>query len=96
MNEIAIIALILTTGFLLGALFFGGLWWTTKRGMLSKSPALWFLGSLFIRYGDHHNRILFHLKGSLGKGRLFCLVGFIFARIIIMHFTQVPETRQNP
>jgi len=95
MNEIAIIALILTTGILLGALFFGGLWWTTKRGMLSKSPALWFLGSLFIRMGITIT-VFYFISRDHWERALICLVGFIFARIIIMHFTQVPDTRQNP
>ncbi len=33
----------------LGAFFFGGLWWTVRKGVASESPALWFLASLVLR-----------------------------------------------
>ena len=36
-------------GGLLGTVFFGGLWWTVRRGLSSGQPALWFLGSLLVR-----------------------------------------------
>jgi F1F0 ATPase subunit 2 len=29
-------------GIFLGALFFGGLWWTVRRGLTAANPALWF------------------------------------------------------
>ena len=40
------LVLILLAGALLGSVFFGGLWWTVRRGVLSTQPALWFFGSL--------------------------------------------------
>ena len=36
-------------GVLLGVLFFGGLWWTVQRGLVSRRPALWFVGSFLLR-----------------------------------------------
>jgi hypothetical protein len=39
MNETAILVLSGGAGVLLGALFFGGLWWTVRRGLSSKRPA---------------------------------------------------------
>jgi len=36
-------------GVLLGVLFFGGLWWTVQRGLASRRPALWFVGSFVLR-----------------------------------------------
>ena len=41
--------LALVAGVLLGAIFFGGLWWTVRKGVSSKQPALWFFGSLLLR-----------------------------------------------
>jgi len=32
----------LAIGMVLGALFFGGLWWTVRRGLTAANPALWF------------------------------------------------------
>ena len=49
MNELLTLALALVAGLLLGAIFFGGLWWTVRKGISSKQPALWFLGSLLLR-----------------------------------------------
>ena len=46
MNELLSLAVALAAGLLLGALFFGGLWWTVIRGSSSAHPALWFFGSM--------------------------------------------------
>ena len=94
MNEIWIIILTIIAGFLLGVFFFGGLWWTTKKGLLSKSPTLWFLLSLFIRVGITLTAFYFISRDHWEK-MVFCLLGFIVARFIIMRFTQVPEIKQN-
>ena len=37
------------TGILLGAIFFGGLWWTVRKAVTSGQPALWFFGSVLLR-----------------------------------------------
>ena len=36
-------------GLLLGGIFFGGLWWTVRKGLASPRPALWFLVSYIVR-----------------------------------------------
>ena len=33
----------------LGAMFFSGLWWTVRKGLSSKQPAILFLTSLILR-----------------------------------------------
>ena len=43
------LALALSAGVLLGAIFFGGLWWTVRKGVSSEQPAFWFFGSLLLR-----------------------------------------------
>jgi F-type H+-transporting ATPase subunit a len=48
-NETVILVLAGSAGVLLGVFFFGGLWWTVRRGLLSKRPASLFLGSLLLR-----------------------------------------------
>jgi F1F0 ATPase subunit 2 len=45
MNEFSILAVALAAGLLLGAVFFGGLWWTVRKGVSSKRPALGFPGA---------------------------------------------------
>ena len=79
----------------LGALFFGGLWWTVRRGMASSRPALWFLGSLLCRTG----LVLagFYWVGHGNGGRLIaCLVGFVIARFVIVRWTRPPAAPQPP
>jgi len=90
MNETAMIILTLLSGFLLGLFFFGGLWWTTKRALLSKIPALWFLTSLFVRMGIVI-MAFYYLSGDHWERALICLIGFIIARTVIMRITQVKD-----
>lgn len=94
MNEAIIIMVILIVGILLGIFFFGGLWWTTKRGLISKYPALWFLGSLLIRMGITVTTFYFISRDHWDRA-LFCLIGFIVARSIVLRFTQVPDINQT-
>jgi F1F0 ATPase subunit 2 len=75
---------------LLGAIFFGGLWWTVRKGVLSKQPALWFLGSLLLRTGI----ILagfYVVSGGHWERLLLCLLGFIMTRLIVTRLTQMAE-----
>ena len=41
---ISLIMVVLATvaGGVLGGIFFGGLWWTTRKGLSAGQPALWF------------------------------------------------------
>ncbi len=41
----------LIAGLLLGGFFFGGLWWTVRKGVKSERVALWFFGSMLLRTG---------------------------------------------
>jgi F-type H+-transporting ATPase subunit a len=49
MNEMLTLMLAWVAGVLLGAVFFGGLCWTVRQGVVSRRPALWFSGSLLLR-----------------------------------------------
>ena len=87
MNEVLTMGLAWATGVLLGAVFFGGLWWTVRKGVSSKHPALWFFGSLLAR-------TIIVLVGFYFVGRghwdrlLVCLFGFIVARLIVTWLTR--------
>ena len=91
MNEYLNLALAMVAGWLLGAMFFGGLWWTVRRGVASRRPALWFLGSLLLRMG-------IALAGFYLVGRehwpllLMCLLGFVMARLTMSWLIRVPAT----
>jgi F1F0 ATPase subunit 2 len=94
MNESLILAFALVVGLLLGAIFFGGLWWTVRKGISSKSPALWFLGSMVLRMGIVLAGFYFIGRGDWQR-LVTCLLGFIIARIIVMRLTRTPIEHGN-
>ena len=49
MTETLTLVLAWVAGGALGAMFFGGLWWTVQKALSSTRPALWFFGSLLLR-----------------------------------------------
>lgn len=74
-------------GLLIGAVFFGGLWWTVRRCMRSTQPGLCWLGSTLLRmtvavFG-------FYVVGRGDWRRLIaCLMGFITARLVVTWLTR--------
>jgi len=94
MNSVLFLALALMAGLLLGAIFFGGLWWTVRKGISSKSPALWFLGSMVLRMGIVLAGFYFVGQGDWRR-LVVCLLGFIFARIIVLRLTRTPIAHSN-
>jgi F1F0 ATPase subunit 2 len=96
MNEKIILAATVTAGVLLGAIFFGGLWWTVRKGVTAKSPALWFLGSSLLRMGIALVGFYFVARGDWKK-LLLCLLGFLVARVIVLRLTlSNKETNHAP
>ena len=93
MNEILalILALILSlfAGVLLGTIFFGGLWWTIRKGISSKQPAALFFFSLLLRTSIALTGFYVVAHGDWHRV-LACLVGFILARILVTWLTRVP------
>ena len=84
------------TGFAIGAVFFGGLWWTVRRGMQSPRPALWFLTSMLIRTGITLTGFYFVGAGQWQKFAV-CLFGFVIARLLITWKTRpTQEERHAP
>jgi F1F0 ATPase subunit 2 len=95
MNDTLTLLLAGSSGIALGAVFFGGLWWTVRRGVASPRPALWFLGSALLR------TVLvvtgFYLVGGGQWRRLAaCLAGFILARLAVTWLTRPSRNDQDP
>jgi F1F0 ATPase subunit 2 len=74
-------------GGLLGAVFFGGLWWTVRRGVSSRRPALWFLGSLMLRMSITVPGF-YVASGGHWERLLLCLVGFAMATLCVTRLTR--------
>lgn len=80
-------------GFVLGAVFFGGLWWTVRKGVSSPRPSLWFFGSMLLRTGLVLEDFILWAGHT---GRLVgCLLGFISARMLAMRLTRVAVEHPN-
>ena len=91
MNESVARVLSSVAGAALGVVFFGGLWWTVRRGASSAHPALWFFGSLLLRMAI----VLagFHaVAGAHWERLLACLLGFALARLAVTRATRPPAT----
>jgi F1F0 ATPase subunit 2 len=85
-NDFFCLILYFSTGAILGAIFFGGLWWTVLKGMSSKQPALWFFSSFLIRMGI--TLFGFYWVANDHWWSLFtCLIGFLFSRIMVTRLT---------
>lgn len=87
MNEVLILIFSGLAGAALGGFFFVGLWWTIRKGLSVKNPALLFLPSQLLR-------TLTVIVGFyyLSQGRwqlLVCaLIGFLVSRELIKRITR--------
>jgi F1F0 ATPase subunit 2 len=95
MSDIQALAPALVIGALLGAFFFGGLWWTVQKGVASEKPALWFLGSLLLRTAVILTSFYFVSQGHWSR-LVACLLGFLIARVIVVkRLTRAPAKEQT-
>lgn len=87
MHDVLAIGAAGVAGAILGAIFFGGLWWTVHRGVSSGRPALWFIVSPLLRT----SMILagmYVVAGGQWQRLLSCLIGFTAARVAVMRLTR--------
>lgn len=87
MNETFLLMFPLLMGFLLGGLFFGGLWWTVWKGLSFKKSTLWFLASLWLRMIITAVGFYFSAAGDWNR-LLMCFLGFIMARFVVIRITR--------
>ena len=89
MNEALTLAMAWAAGGMFGAIFFGGLWWTVRKGVSARQPALWFLGSMLLRMGIALVGFYF-VAGRDWERLLMCLLGFLMARVLVTWLTRLP------
>jgi F1F0 ATPase subunit 2 len=94
MNETLTLVLAVVAGGVLGAMFFGGLWWTVQKGISSKWSALWFFGSLLLRMSIALAGFYF-VSGGHWERLLACLLGFVIGRFIVTRLTGPPVEHHN-
>ena len=95
MNETLTLAPAWAAGAALGAIFFGGLWWTIRMGVSSARPALWFFSSLLLRMGVVLAGFYF-LSGGRWERLLASLAGFVMARLAVTWLTRPSANKTLP
>jgi F1F0 ATPase subunit 2 len=88
MRELLFLAASATAGLALGAIFFGGLWFTVRKGVSSQRPALWFFFSLMLRMSVALAGFYF-VCGGRWERLLACLLGFVVARLVITRLSKL-------
>jgi F1F0 ATPase subunit 2 len=89
MTDTLTLAWALGMGVALGSVFFGGLWWTVRKGAVCQRPALLFLSSFLLRTSIALAG-LFFVAGGHWDRLLACLLGFVVARLIVTKLTGPP------
>jgi F1F0 ATPase subunit 2 len=87
MNSMGPLIRALIEGMMLGMLFFGGLWWTVRHGLVARNPVLWFGLSALARMGIAFTALYWVARSGL-MSLLTCLLGLLVARLAVTHFTR--------
>lgn len=94
MNEMLTWLLAWAAGTVLGAIFYGGLWWTVRKLVASGQPALWVFGSLLLRMAIALAGMYF-VSGGHWQRLLLCLLSFVMARLAITRLTRAPAAQHS-
>ena len=94
MNEALMLAGDLIAGVLLGAFFFGGLWWTIQMRSPSEWSGLLFAGSLLIRMAVALTGFYALSHGDWRK-LVACLAGFLLARSAVTRLIRIPAANST-
>jgi len=87
-------SLSLAAGCGIGAIFFGGLWWTVRKCMTASLPALWIIGSFLLRMGIALSGFYVVAFGDWTRW-VACLTGFILARLVVTRLTRNPSSASS-
>lgn len=93
MNDTLALVLAWFAGGVLGGLFFGSLWWTVRKSLVSAKPGLWVFGSLLLRMGVTMTGF-YLVSGGDWRRLLSCLIGFVMARQLVTRLTRLPQEHQ--
>lgn len=88
MSDIRLVIGAFAVGMVLGALFFGGLWWTVRHGLTATNPALWFGASALARMTMTLSG-LYYVARLGWPSVLACLCGLLAARVVVARLTRI-------
>lgn len=93
MNNVWNLALLGASSFVIGLVFFGGLWWTVKRSIESSKAALWLFCSLLIRMSFAIICFYIMFTGDFYHPTwlvlFICMAAFVLARIAVLKTTEI-------
>ena len=90
MSDTLALGFSLVCGVSLGAVFFGGLWWTVRRGITAAAPAMWFCGCALLRTAIAIIGLYLVSNGDWRR-LLACLLGFLLARAGVLRLSTTPH-----
>jgi F1F0 ATPase subunit 2 len=85
--------MVFNAGIVLGTLFFSGLWFTVKKAITSKIPAIWFFSSFTLRVCLVMIGYYYIAPGGW-LPLIVCTFGFIVARVVVTHITKSIDKNQ--
>ncbi len=92
MTDLLTLSLDFIAGLVLGAIFYGGLWWTVRR-LCVKAAGRWLVASFVVRASVALAGFYAVARGT-GYGAAACLVGFFVARMVVTRLTRLrPEAK---
>lgn len=94
MSDILYLILAFIAGTALGLIFFGGLWFTVRKAIGAKTPALWFFGSLFLRLAMVMIGFYFIVQGGLER-LILSVIGFTVGRILVTYYTKAMDKKRK-
>ncbi len=94
MIEPLALTIALIAGMLLGVFFFGGLWWTVRKGLASERPALLFSISLLVRTAVVLSGF-YLVMGDNWQKPLAALLGFALARVVVTRLVRTAPLAQE-
>ena len=94
MNETMILAGSLLVGLMLGAFFFGGLWWTIQMRSPSELSGVLFAGSILLRMAVAVTGFYLVSHGDWRK-LVACLAGFLLARSAVTRLIGLPPAKSR-
>lgn len=93
MNDIIYMTLVFIAGLALGTFFFGGLWFTVKKAITAKIPAIWFFSSLILRVSVVMFGFYYLSRGGW-QPLIVSVIGFIAARFVVTYLTKLIDKKQ--
>ena len=85
----------IAAGFVIGLLFYGGLWWTVRHAADFRRPALTLLGSALVRMAAVLGGFYVVSEGQWTRV-LLCLLGLLLARLAVTWATRLPSPSTLP